>query len=46
MGIALNTAKLSEKEAQEYIYHLESELEIPVTDVIRFGVEKLVKDWL
>tara|TARA_B100001175_G_scaffold316726_1_gene331430 strand:+ start:2065 stop:3096 length:1032 start_codon:yes stop_codon:yes gene_type:complete len=46
MGIALNTVKLSEKEAQEHIAHLEIELEIPVTDVIRFGVEKIVKEWL
>ena len=46
MGVALNTVKLSEKEAQEHITHLESELEIPVTDVVRFGVEKIVKEWL
>ena len=46
VGIALNTVKLSEKKAQEFIAHLESELEIPVTDVVRFGVEKIVKDWL
>lgn len=46
VGIALNTVKLSEKEAQEQIVHLESELEIPVTDVVRFGVEKIVKGWL
>lgn len=46
VGIALNTVKLSEKKAQEFITHLESELEIPVTDVVRFGVEKIVKDWL
>ncbi|MGB1362836.1 MAG: DUF1611 domain-containing protein, partial [Flavobacteriaceae bacterium] len=46
MGIALNTVKLSEKEAQQHIAHLESELKIPVTDVVRFGVEKIVQDWL
>jgi uncharacterized NAD-dependent epimerase/dehydratase family protein len=46
MGIALNTVKLSEKEAQQHIAHLESELKIPVTDVVRFGVEKIVRDWL
>lgn len=46
VGVALNTVKLSEKKAQEFIAHLESELEIPVTDVVRFGVEKIVKDWL
>ena len=46
MGVALNTVKLSEKEALEYVAQLESELEIPVTDVVRFGVEKIVKGWL
>ena len=46
MGVALNTVKLSEKGALEYIAQLESELEIPVTDVVRFGVEKIVKGWL
>lgn len=46
MGIALNTVNLSETQAQERIAHLESELEIPVTDVVRFGVEKIVKGWL
>ena len=44
VGIALNTVKLSEKEAQECITNLENELRIPVSDVIRFGVEKIVKD--
>jgi uncharacterized NAD-dependent epimerase/dehydratase family protein len=46
MGIALNTVNLSETQAQEQIAHLESELQIPVTDVIRFGVEKIVEGWL
>ena len=46
MGVALNTVKLSEKEALDYMAQLESELEIPVTDVVRFGVEKIVKGWL
>lgn len=46
MGIALNTVKLSEKEALEHIANLERELKIPVTDVIRFGVEKIVKGWI
>jgi len=46
VGVALNTVNLSEKEAREKITHLESELKIPVTDVIRFGVEKIVRDWL
>ena len=46
VGIALNTVKLPEKEAKKYIINLESELKIPVTDVLRFGVEKIVKDFL
>ena len=46
VGIALNTVNLPEKEAKNYITYLEKELKIPVTDVIRFGVEKIVKDFL
>ena len=46
VGIALNTVNLSEKEAKKYIFNLESEFKIPVTDVLRFGVEKIVKDLL
>ena len=46
VGIALNTVKLPDEEAKKYIINLESELKIPVTDVLRFGVEKIVKDFL
>ena len=46
VGIALNTVNLPDKEAKKYIINLESELKIPVTDVLRFGVEKIVKDFL
>ena len=46
MGVALNTVKLTEKEAQNQIQYLENELDIPVTDVVRFGAEKLAKDWI
>ena len=46
MGVALNTVKLTEKEALNQIDYWENELNIPVTDVIRFGAEKLVKYWL
>ena len=46
VGIALNTVNLPEKEAKKYITHLESEFKIPVTDVLRFGVKKIVKDFL
>ena len=46
MGVALNTVKLTEKEAQNQIQYLENELDIPVTDVVRFGAEKLAKYWI
>ena len=46
VGIALNTVNLPEKEAKKNIINLESEFKIPVTDVLRFGVEKIVKDFL
>lgn len=41
VGIALNTSKLSEKEANEMISLIESETGLPVSDVVRFGAEKL-----
>ena len=43
IGIALNTAKLSLEEARESIRKVEKETGLPVTDVIRFGVEKITK---
>ena len=46
IGVALNTVKLTEKEAQNQIQYLENELDIPVTDVVRFGAEKLAKYWI
>ena len=41
VGISLNTSKLSVLEAQNSIDSLESLTNLPVTDVIRFGPEKL-----
>ena len=41
VGIALNTSKISEQEALEMIDRLEAETGLPVTDVVRFGAEKL-----
>tara|TARA_B100000900_G_C20521408_1_gene692331 strand:- start:54 stop:1082 length:1029 start_codon:yes stop_codon:yes gene_type:complete len=41
LGISLNTSKLSVLEAQNSIDSLESLTNLPVTDVIRFGPEKL-----
>ena len=46
MGIALNTAKLSETESLEYIENLEQQTGLPVTDVIRFDVDKIVQQLL
>ncbi len=43
IGIALNTNKLIEDEALEIIDKLEKETGLPVTDVVRFGAEKLGK---
>ncbi|MDE3740470.1 DUF1611 domain-containing protein [Maribacter polysaccharolyticus] len=41
VGIALNTSKLSEDEALKVIEKIENETGLPVTDVVRFGAEKL-----
>ena len=43
IGIALNTSKLSAMEAQDYISALEEKTGLPVTDVVRYGPEKLGK---
>ena len=44
IGIALNTSKISETDAIAMIDKLESETGLAVTDVIRFGAEKLGKE--
>ncbi len=41
IGIALNTSTVSEREALSEIARLEDETGLPVTDVVRFGPEKL-----
>ncbi len=41
IGIALNTSLLSESEAQAEIASLQEQTGLPVTDVVRFGAEKL-----
>lgn len=46
IGIALNTSKLTKGEALELIDKLEKETGLPVTDVVRFGAEKLGKTLL
>lgn len=44
IGVALNTSELSEEEAINEIKKLESELQLPVTDVVRYGATKLIKE--
>ena len=46
IGIALNTSKLSKSDSLNYIVNLEKQTGLPVTDVIRFGVEKIVRQLL
>ncbi|MBT8301058.1 MAG: NAD-dependent epimerase/dehydratase family protein, partial [Maribacter sp.] len=46
IGIALNTSKLTDGEALEIIKKLENETGLPVTDVVRYGAEKLGKPLL
>ena len=43
VGIAVNTSKLDEDDAQKYIQQLEQETGLPTTDVIRYGAGKLGK---
>ncbi len=42
VGICINTAKLSEQEAQSYLASLEAEYNLPTVDPVRTGVERLV----
>ncbi len=41
IGIALNTSLVSESEAKSAIASLQDQTALPVTDVVRFGAEKL-----
>ncbi len=41
VGIALNTSRLEENEAKNYITKVEKETGLPAADVIRFGGEKI-----
>jgi uncharacterized NAD-dependent epimerase/dehydratase family protein len=43
VGIAANTSTFSEDQAQLFVSELEERLKIPVTDPIRFGVQKLAQ---
>jgi uncharacterized NAD-dependent epimerase/dehydratase family protein len=42
-GIALNSAYLSEAEARAAIAQTADETGLPVTDVVRFGAEELLR---
>jgi len=42
VGISLNTADLSSKEAEKLIYFWEDQTNLTVTDVLRFGSEKSI----
>ena len=41
IGIAANTSTFSEEESVKYVVDLEKTLKLPVTDPIRFGIDKL-----
>ena len=41
VGVSLNTSKLDEEEAKNYIAKVEKETGLPAADVIRFGGEKV-----
>ena len=43
VGLSINTSKLSEHEAKDFLESLENVFGLPATDPIRFGVEKIVK---
>jgi uncharacterized NAD-dependent epimerase/dehydratase family protein len=42
IGIALNTRELSDSQAKSCILRLEEELNLPVTDTVRYGAAKLM----
>jgi uncharacterized NAD-dependent epimerase/dehydratase family protein len=41
VGVSLNTSRLNEEEAKDYILKVEKETGLPAADVIRFGGEKI-----
>lgn len=42
VGISVNTSKLTEHEARDFLASLENVFELPATDPIRFGVQNIV----
>ena len=43
VGLSINTSKLSEHEAKDFLSSLENVFGLPATDPIRFGVENIVR---
>lgn len=43
VGLSINTSKLSEHEAKDFLASLENVFGLPATDPIRFGVENIVR---
>ena len=41
VGVSLNTSRLNDNEAKNYISKVEKETGLPSADVIRFGGEKI-----
>ena len=46
IGVSLNTSKLNEKEAQNVINETTKITGLPVTDPVRYGVEKICRSLL
>jgi len=42
VGLSINTSKLSEHEAKDFLTSLENVFNLPATDPIRFGVQNIV----
>jgi uncharacterized NAD-dependent epimerase/dehydratase family protein len=43
VGLSINTSKLNEQEARDFLASLENVFGLPATDPIRFGVENIAK---
>lgn len=42
VGVCVNTSSMAEPNAERYVSELERELKLPVTDPVRFGVQKVL----
>ncbi len=43
VGVSINTIALSQAQAEDEVKHIEDKLQLPTTDCMRFGAEKLIK---